>query len=287
MKNYKRGFIAPILILFIVVLAIGGGTYYYLQKNSVSISPEIAAKISGCNATIVDNSLPPIYQQRQKDACIGKIAEDTDDLSLCGEITPSDSEIRDGCYEHFAVERKDMSLCDKISHTSNSYKTYSGIFSQCRSSVAVAKQDLSLCDTLPDERGNFGKDNCYALIGGEKHDYAICNMIPKDSPKDYQNRCIEDVARRKGECDVIPEQIGKDYCYLYQSESVRVYARDNRCDVYKEPKLADLCVKHLSGEITLNAMCNKIVDTALKQQCLTYNINSVHVNYDTNAATVK
>jgi len=139
---------------------------------------------------------------------------------------------------------------------------------------------------LPNERGNFGKDACYAAIGGEKHEYEICNKIPEDNFKDSREQCIEDVARRKGECEVIPRQVGKDYCYLYQSESIQVTARDKRCDVYKEPRLADLCGKHLRGEITLQAMCGKIVDAKLQQQCLTYNINSVHVNYGTNRATV-
>ena len=38
MKNTKRGFIVPLLIAIIAVLAIGGGVYLYTQNKSVDIS---------------------------------------------------------------------------------------------------------------------------------------------------------------------------------------------------------------------------------------------------------
>ncbi len=244
----------------IAVLVIGGGTYFYSKYSQKKFTQDVSSSYEPINTQTLlscENIKKQYNRYGVDETNNGKYA----------------------CYTRLAIANRDILLCDKISDTS----FYKG---SCRSSVAIAKQDLSLCDTLPNERGNFGRDACYAAIGGEKHGYEICNKIPEDNFKDSRERCIEDVARRKGECEVIPKQAGKDYCYLYQSESVQVTARDKRCDVYKEPKLADLCGKHLRGEITLQTMCGKIVDAKLQRQCLTYNINSVHVDYGTNKATV-
>lgn len=113
----------------------------------------------------------------------------------------------------------------------------------------------------------------------KRRDYSICEKIPQDARKDYRYRCIKDVARRKGECGVIPEQMGRDYCYLYQFQSIMLMVRDNRCDIYKEPRLADLCVRYLQGQVDKNTLCSPIVNQGLQQECLYYNMDGIRVNY--------
>jgi hypothetical protein len=284
MKNSQKGFFVPLLIIIVAVMA-AGGAYYYSQKTTVSNS-DTSVDLSSCDQKPSDPSVPPIFYEKAKYNCVAELAIHKNNINLCGKIPNEQNEARGICYESFAIKNKDISLCDKISHTANSYKTYSGVFSQCRSSVAVARQDLALCDTLPDEAGNFGKNSCYALIGGDKKDYGICNKIPADDFKNYRNRCIVDVAQRKGECEVIPSQTSKDYCYLYQWQSIRVVAKDNRCDIYTEPKLAQFCASTRNGELTVAAMCNEIVDSKLKQECLNFNLNSMRINYDSKETTI-
>jgi hypothetical protein len=150
---------------------------------------------------------------------------------------------------------------------------------QCYATIAQIDKDISVCDLLPDTRGNTGKDYCYFIVGSELRDYAICEQIPQDEFKGYRDQCISSVSLRKGECDVNQSQSAKDYCYLYQSNSVRVTARDNRCDIYEEPKLAQLCTKAVNGEVTIDDFCQVIVDPQLQVQCYGYNLDAVRVNY--------
>lgn len=267
MKDHKKGFagFVFIIIFFVIAIAIGAGVYYSLQSPS---SEKNNDNILNCN--VVNISFPPNIQQQLKDNCIKNLSIQTDNLYLCEKIKTED--IRSECYYMFALKRKDITLCEKISQPRSIQKD------SCRYFVTVAKHNLSLCDALPNERGNFGKDGCYAAIGEENKDYTTCKKIPDE---DSRNNCIETVARMKGECEVISTQTGKDYCYLYQSNSIQVTTRDKRCDIYQEPRLTDLCGKVLHGEITLEAMCSKIADAKLKQECLTYNISLVHVTYNT------
>gem|GEM_PF-1570874 len=73
--------------------------------------------------------------------------------------------------------------------------------------------------------------------------------------------------------------MGRDYCYLYQFQSIMLMVRDNRCDIYKEPRLADLCVRYLQGQVDKNTLCSPIVNQGLQQECLYYNMDGIRVNY--------
>lgn len=150
----------------------------------------------------------------------------------------------------------------------------------CYSAIAKEKQDLSLCEKLPNNSGNYGRDACVSAIAGDKKDYTLCEQMSAYASKgiDY-DRCIEAIANRKGECDVIPRQIGRDYCYLYQWETMKVTVRDNRCDIYKETARINSCEDYKNGQLTPVDACNKIVDKELKNQCLNYSGNGVRVEY--------
>ena len=57
MKNYRRGFIVPVLLIIIVLLVIGGGVYIYKNKKQINDLPpqtDTAVKIPSSTA-----SLPP------------------------------------------------------------------------------------------------------------------------------------------------------------------------------------------------------------------------------------
>lgn len=264
--KYNKGFVVPILLVVIALLVVGGGVYIYKTKE------------------VGTSSVDTQIQQRNQFQ-VAKTGTQNVTLSQCENMTKhyniyGQDETRDAkgsCYQNLAIANKDISLCEKISADSSFKGT-------CRYYVSVAKQDLSLCDTLPSGHSTTGKEACYTAVATSKHDYSTCDSIPLPSdpigdPRNERASCIESIARIKGDCDMISGQGGKDYCYLYQSQSVRVSARDNRCDVYVESKPRALCEKYVNNKITLSEDCNRIVDTSLRQQCVSYNLNSVKVNY--------
>lgn len=260
MKDSQKGFIVPVLVVIIALLVVGGGVYVYKNKKAEqsATSTQIqqdnqfnVARTGTTNETVSScESIKKHYN--------GYGADDTDELKFA-------------CYTQVAIKNKDISLCDRISDSS-SYK------GSCRYYVSVAKQDLSLCDQLPNERSNFSKYACYSAIGSSKQDESICNLIPANSPGGDRSACITAVARVKGDCEVLSGS-GRDYCYLYQSNAVRVSAKDNRCDVLLGVKSRALCEKYVKNEITVSEDCNRIVDTNLRQQCMSYDVSSVRVNY--------
>lgn len=254
MKNSQKGFVIPLLV--IAALVIGAGTYFYYRNSNSKLAQDELYKFEVTRTNTNSTALSSCENIKRHYNAYGQ--DDTDD-------------VKGSCYENLAIANTDISLCDKISDSSSSKGS-------CRYNVSVKKQDLSLCDTLPNQRSTISKYACYAAIGSDKHDQGICNMIPVDSPGDDRSTCVQAVTLIKGDCDVI-SGMSRDYCYLYQSQSVRVSARDNRCDIYSEVNPRKLCEKYVSNEITVKDDCGRIADISLRQQCVNYNLDSVNVIY--------
>lgn len=270
MKNSQKGFIVPVLLVIIALLVVGGGVYVYENKKTeIPAVVDTGTQQSDQAQQQTNTQTLPVTNQQNPSTNI--------DISSCQNIKKhynvygqdETDEARYACYQNLAIQNNDISLCEKIP----------GHGQTCRYYVSVKMQDLSLCDTIQEGRGNFTRYACYATIGTNKHDYGICSKIPNNEVGGNYDSCVTAVARVKGDCDKITGQSGKDYCYLIQSNSVRVSARDGRCDVYSEPVPRALCEKYVSNKITVNEDCNRIVDTSLRQQCTSYNLNSIRVNY--------
>ncbi len=260
MRNLGKGFIVPILLVVIALLVVSGGVYVYKNKK---------VQTSAADTQIQQANQFQVVNTGTENVTLSECENIKKYSNIYGQDETDNA--KGSCYQSLAIGNKDISLCNRISDDSYFKGT-------CRYYVSVAKQDLSLCDKLPDQRSNISKYACYAAIGSNKHDEEICNMIPTDSLGGDRSVCVQAVARVKGDCDIL-SGTGKDYCYLYQSQSVRVSARDNRCDVYSESKPRALCEKYVSNKITVTEDCNRILDISLRQQCTSYNLNFVKVNY--------
>ncbi len=59
MKNSQKGFIVPVLIMIIVLMLIGGGTYIYLQNNKITITPINQQNNEKISTTTVTSSIQP------------------------------------------------------------------------------------------------------------------------------------------------------------------------------------------------------------------------------------
>lgn len=259
MKNSQQGFITHLMIIIISTILVIAGVLYYQNKKTVE-----------ANSPYKD----PIFSQKS-----------TADTSSCDNIrfrfnvygaseTKSD---KSQCYANLAAELNDTTICNKMIPLGEGQSPY-----RCYSRIAVKQGNLSLCDKLPDHRSNDSKYTCYSLIGAQKHDYSICNQIPDSSPSsDEKPRCISSVARAKGECSIL-SSTEKDTCYLYQSRSVRLIARERLCEqTYKEQKPLTLCQQYMNKQITVQEDCNRIVDPSLRGQCVNYNLNAVRLGSPT------
>ncbi len=60
MKNYKKGFVAPLLLVFIVLIALGGGAYYYAQKSKAppaTVSETVTTLPTSTSTTVTKTTL--------------------------------------------------------------------------------------------------------------------------------------------------------------------------------------------------------------------------------------
>lgn len=249
MKNTAEGSVSYIIIIVVTILV---GIFIYVGKVKTSISdPLLKNPIFAQKTTLDTSSCDSIKSQ----------------FNIYG-VSETDS-VKSQCYLNLAVKSKDITICNKIT----SLKGQSPF--RCYSAVAVDQNNISLCDKLPDYRSNDGRYTCYSLIGSNKNDYSVCDLIPDSS--DEKSTCTTYVARNKGECEKL-SGTNRDACYLYQSQNVRLIARDRVCETYyKEPKLIALCQQYKNGKITIQADCGRIIDPTLKNQCINYDLSSVRL----------
>jgi len=156
---------------------------------------------------------------------------------------------------------------------------------RCLFGLAQKTLDLSACEKMPPgSNDSSDRSECYSFVATEKRDYTICNdKIPEAEFPDYFRGCISQVAGLRGECEMNPGSDAKDHCYLYQSEGLRVSARDNRCDIYKDQRRFALCEQYIKKEITTGTLCSKIADPEIKEKCLTASIDGIQVCYDSSS----
>lgn len=143
----------------------------------------------------------------------------------------------------------------------------------CLYNVSRMTDDPLACEQIPEN--DHRKSNCVMNIAEKKIDYKICDLLSDTVDK---KNCLSGVALIKGECSVL-NPTSADYCYLYNSESIRVHARDNRCDVFRTDQNEQSCEKFKNGTITIQDLCKNITDTTLKDQCLYRSINGIRVRY--------
>lgn len=148
----------------------------------------------------------------------------------------------------------------------------------CYGVIAKKRNDEKLCAKIGN---NDIRRNCYSFIAENKKEYQICENIPKND-LEYRN-CIFGIAFAKGECEKLKEKTGDSYysdtCYSYQTSTIRITSKDNRCDVNKDGTSRDLCEKLKFHKATVEDLCQRITDPIRKKNCLIKDVSSTRVNY--------
>ena len=137
----------------------------------------------------------------------------------------------------------------------------------CYLKVAEKLKDPSICDLMRDN--HRGREDCLRHIAADLQDFTVCDRFAETLSRDH---CINMVAHVRGECEKLSGP-GRDYCYQANAASLRVSARDNRCDLLRGAKSRELCEQHRMNMITTADLCDKIIDTDLKSQCMNHSID--------------
>lgn len=85
MKNYKRGFVIPVLIIIIALLALGGGAYFYLKNSETNSAHTSTANNSEGNTQTLD------YFEIRELGIKLKLSQDIKDLTYI--ISPDNNKV--------------------------------------------------------------------------------------------------------------------------------------------------------------------------------------------------
>jgi hypothetical protein len=204
MKNYKKGFVIPLVIAIIALLGIGGGAYYYkviyktgCEKVNVGTSRDACYLLEAKNSN-KPASCEKIKIQSTKADCYVAMADINKDVNFCEKIYAQDGVItdkKDECFGKMAKTLLSVDLCDKLSNSlgkSDCYNLMSNLLENpavcsklfnseqiqsCKSvqmSNAAKDKNLSICGKFLD---NLDKDYCLIQVAITNHDYSICQSV--------------------------------------------------------------------------------------------------------------
>ncbi|MEA1937439.1 MAG: hypothetical protein U9N04_05035 [Patescibacteria group bacterium] len=151
--------------------------------------------------------------------CFMKIAEKTQDLSICGRIgvnrftdaldTSKSERIKEECYLKVAKIKKDETICER-SGNFFSKEFYTEFYAGCYYDFAIIKQDSTLCGKIKTNNFYMGetKDNCYMEIAVIKQDPKICEEIQDDI---YKSWCSKKIQKQK----FTPEEVACGFFHNY------------------------------------------------------------------------
>ncbi len=199
--------------------------------------------------------------------CGAEIALFTGDVGVCEELSFLS---KYDCYEEVAKQTEDPSICAEI--------TTSGKKDDCYSAMAAELEDPSIC--LEISSGN-DMDDCiynyiydYASWGGYyMDDWSICDEF--SAPKWEQSYCYQEAAEDTGDltyCDKITVEGG--YYYSYSKSSCYATVAKDKSNPSLCAKLSDMEDRddcYYSYAVTYpykEEVCDNIVDTNLKEDCV-------------------
>jgi hypothetical protein len=215
MKNHQKGFILPVVVVIISLLAIGTGAYFYENsKLGTAVYPEdIKVELQATN------------QVQQKSA------QDTNTTSISACTFKNKLEDKNRCYEDLAIKNADMNICSKI--------TIPGTFDHCIVGVAGITKNVALCAQV---KSSNTRNICYGAVAYHTLDLSLCDQIIEPHPYPYagvKDLCYANVARESKNvsmCEQInipksqdPElgplpsnfQGGRVYCYQQVAQSLK------------------------------------------------------------------
>ncbi len=151
---------------------------------------------------------------------------------------------------------------------------YSNEFEQwaCISQLAREKKDISMCKNVP--AGSYYVSDCYSMVAEEVREYGVCDKMPfwEEWRYPHKTACRDDVAFVRSECDKISTQERRDYCYQAMAGYIQQYAGLDKCNRFREilgwKPMIQLCDDFRLWKISMNTLCEKIVDEKMKNECI-------------------
>ncbi|GAH28147.1 unnamed protein product [marine sediment metagenome] len=121
-----------------------------------------------------------ITRNDQRGICYFDVAIETNDDSLCEEIT-------DNIYKHVcsAITTDDSSLCEELTDSSDKDK--------CYSRVAIRIYDVNLCEKITD---TSTADSCYFIVAYRTNESNLCEKITKISGISSRDTCYNIIAQK-------------------------------------------------------------------------------------------
>ncbi len=208
MENSQKGFVAPLLIVIIALLVIGGGFYIYKNTNSEKCNKNLPfAEYNNClNTTAVNENNIEICNKTStsgaKYSCITNFAKEGENLDACNNLPEFDNQ---GCIMGIAVKIKDLNLCKTLK--SNDYQV--SCQTQIQNKNAVESGDEQVCENIVSQSA---KDKCYAGVAIKNGDVGICEKAVTVA---YNTNCYIQIAKNKNDsriCNLIKNSSDKEFC---------------------------------------------------------------------------
>ncbi|MFA6077076.1 MAG: hypothetical protein WC735_03295 [Candidatus Paceibacterota bacterium] len=207
MENSQKGFVAPLLIVIIALLVIGGGMYVYNKKSGCSKNLPFA-EYNYClyKAAVQENNIEicnTTSTNGTKYSCITNFAKEKEDLNACNGLPEFDNQV---CIMGIAVKIKDLSLCKTLK--SDDYRF--SCETQIQKKSAIESGDEQACENIV---GLSSKDLCYVGIAIKKGDAGICEKVVAQV---YITSCYMQIAKNKNDsqiCNLIKSEPDKEYCF--------------------------------------------------------------------------
>ena len=254
MKNLQKGFVVPLLLVFIAVLLVGGGVYVYENKKAeapvvVDTETQQLNQVQPTNTpsqTITTQTSPTQTQNSFPLPSLNDCANKTDEHN------------KNLCYEDIAIEQLDISICDKISSSPNpNIKLFCP--DAINNKLAMVKADGSYCNKI---NSKAAKSGCWYRLAVLKNDITIC-----DNSGGNKDSCILQFAGKQNSLKL---------CELIQSSRTKATCLFTIAQNLVDP---DLCGKIVGGDVSSQrdscyesiaeknkdeTLCVKVSDTALQ-----------------------
>ncbi|MDO8575361.1 MAG: DUF86 domain-containing protein [bacterium] len=223
----QKGFVIPLIIAIMAVLAIGGGVYVYENnKTEKSAVVDTGTQQTNQNQQQTNTKTLPVTTQQNTSANNTNI----NNISTCDLKNNSDEKNR--CYEEVAIKNVDVNVCSKI--------TTSSTFDHCVVGVAGTAKNISLCTKV---KSDNTRNICYGSVAYHTLNISYCDLAiskhPYPSNDGVKELCYANIARELKDVSIcekikIPTewddelgprpsdfQGGRVYCYQQVAKSLK------------------------------------------------------------------
>jgi hypothetical protein len=178
MKNYRQGFVSPLIILIIAVAAIAGGTYLYKQKTT---KPDTASSAVENNAE-AKNNLENLGDQKDR----SNLKHYSTPIGGFELYYPSDFCVSESKQSGaLSLTVANTSDCLKINVTSKTLRAYISVGKARVSNVSALEKAINQQESSSDLDGEISEIKHTKLGGYDALTFHVKQTSPTSSEKDH------------------------------------------------------------------------------------------------------